>query len=100
MKVNSKKRAEGLMGECLKDGYCQGIATTLYVLSMTYGFREKRLKRVVEEISGLLKGKWGGHRLEVHQLDKWLQSEYNINLDGDIQLVFKIRKVDGERSKR
>lgn len=93
MKARLKTADEGLLKAGIEDGYQQGIATVLYVLDMTYGFKGKRLRRVMDSIQDLLHIRFGGHKILIQDMSERLLQEYGIDVR-DIRITITVK---GER---
>lgn len=74
----------------IEDGYQQGIATVLYVLSMSCGWRKKRLNRVLREIEQLLSIRFGGHKVLIQDMSRKLKEDYGIDVK-DIKIDISVK---------
>lgn len=74
----------------IEDGYQQGIATVLYVLSMSCGWRKKRLNRVLREIESLLSIRFGGHKVLIQDMSRKLKEDYGIDVK-DIKIDISVK---------
>lgn len=92
MKARIRQSDKTLIAEAVRDGYIQGIATTLYVLQMGYGFGEKRLNRIIEDINCMSRIRFGGHRVKVQDMERELKNKYGIDLYDKIKICIQVKE--------